>query len=97
MAPIIGSAGASKALDLQFSPNPASESVTITLGNLSEQQDVTLEIYNNLGQLMMRKSFGSVSYLNEQINLSGFGNGVYTASVKAGSDHMVQKLVVNRY
>ncbi len=83
-------------LDFSLAPNPASNEVIFQMAELSEAQEVTFELYNYLGQQVLRKSFGKVSYINERIDLGGVGSGMYIVRVKAGEVHLEKKLVVNQ-
>ena len=91
-----GNMAALEGLKLALTPNPAGDVVTLQLGELSGEQEVSLEIYNSLGQLLLQQSFGRVASLSEQIDLSNFGKGLYTVRVKAGSSRFEQKLVISR-
>lgn len=91
-----GNMAALEGLKLELTPNPAGDVVTLQLGELSGEQEVSLEIYNSLGQLLLRQAFGRVASLSEQIDLGGFGKGLYTVRVKAGSLRLEQKLVISR-
>ena len=66
------------------------------MAELSEAQEVTIEVYNYLGQQVLRKAFGKVSYVNQRIDLDGIGSGLYIVSVKAGSERYEQKLVIGK-
>ncbi len=83
-------------LELVMTPNPAADVVRLQLGGLSGQQEVALEIYNSLGQLMLRKAFGKVTYLNEQLNVSTLPSGIYLLEIRSGTTRMTRKLVVER-
>jgi len=77
-------------------PNPASSEVTFKLAEMKDAQDVKFEIYNQLGQLVLSKNFGNVTFVNESIDLSSIGTGLYLVSVKAGSERYEQKLVIGK-
>lgn len=79
-----------------LAPNPAGSEVTFQLKELTEAQNVVFEVYNSLGQSVLRRDFGSVSQVNERISLSGISNGLYIVSVKAGDVRYEQKLVVGK-
>ncbi len=87
---------ATEVMEFKLAPNPAGDVVTLNLGALPEDQEVTLEIYNSLGQLLLQKEFGMVSQLQEQIDLSGFSNGLYIARVRVGGLRLEQNLVISR-
>ncbi|MBK9013541.1 MAG: T9SS type A sorting domain-containing protein [Saprospiraceae bacterium] len=79
-----------------LAPNPAGGEVIFKLSEMAAAQEVVLEIYNQLGQQVLIRKFGQVSYVNEQINLGGLGSGLYIVSVKAGGVRYEQKLVIGR-
>jgi Secretion system C-terminal sorting domain len=83
-------------LDFSLAPNPASNEVTFKLAELQEPQEVVFEVYNALGQQLLRKDFGMVNFVNERIDLGGIGNGVYFVNVKAGGQRYEQKLVIGK-
>lgn len=86
----------SDVVEFSLSPNPTSREVTVTLTELSEPTTVTLDIYNNIGQLMLHKSFGEVRFVNERIQLDGMSSGLYIVSLKAGAERFERKLVVSK-
>ncbi|MBI1226879.1 MAG: T9SS type A sorting domain-containing protein [Bacteroidetes bacterium] len=87
-------AGAS--IEFNLSPNPASREVTFKLAELAEDQSVTLIIYNNLGQQVLRNEYGKVRHINERIDLDNVSNGIYIVSVKVGNERHEQKLVISK-
>lgn len=44
----------------------------------------------------VRRDFGKVTYVNENIELSGIGNGLYVVSIKVGNERYEQKLVISK-
>ncbi len=83
-------------LEFSISPNPASREVTFEIAELAEPQSVVFELYNSLGQQVLRKDLGLVGYVNERIDLGGLGSGLYIVSVKAGGERFEQKLVISK-
>jgi hypothetical protein len=83
-------------LDFSLAPNPASNEVIFQMAELSEAQEVTFELYNYLGQQVLRKAFGKVSYINERIDLGGVRSGMYIVSIKAGKQRMDKKLFISK-
>ena len=79
-----------------LAPNPAGSEVTFKLAELAESLEVTFEIYNSLGQLLLRKDFGKVASVNDRIDLGDIGSGLYLVSVRAGGQRFEQKLVVSK-
>ena len=78
-------------------PNPAKNSAVVGL-NLTSDEDVKLEVYNILGQLVFemptehRNAGNSVS----TINTSNFANGQYMVKVIVGADILTKQIVVSK-
>lgn len=83
-------------IGFNFAPNPAGPQVMVRMSELDEAQEIVLEVYNSLGQQLLRKEFGKANYLSEEIDISGLGNGLYIVSVKAGGERFEQKLVISK-
>jgi hypothetical protein len=93
---LVGNTGSTGSLTFNLAPNPTRSEVTFRLSELEAPQTVTFEIYNYLGQRLLHKDFGMVRNVNERIDLSGIGTGLYIVRVKAGEAHLEKKLVVNQ-
>ncbi|MBI3509520.1 MAG: T9SS type A sorting domain-containing protein [Bacteroidetes bacterium] len=81
-------------------PNPANDILTIQLKNLQEK-NIDIKIYDVLGQTVIERkennlSISSSGELQEQINVSGLGAGVYLVCVHAGENIFSQKIVIQR-
>ncbi len=83
-------------ISFELMPNPTSGEVTFSLREIAEGQEVSLDIFNQLGQVVLRKEFGRSTNLNERIDLEGVGSGLYIVRVKAGDQYFEQKLVVGK-
>ncbi|MBI5917430.1 MAG: T9SS type A sorting domain-containing protein [Bacteroidetes bacterium] len=92
----VGKTDMAEPLDFSLAPNPAGSEVAFTLAPLDEAQEVVLTIHNYLGQQLLRKEFGKVTYVNERVDLSGLGNGLYLVGVKAGQQRFEKKLVIGK-
>jgi hypothetical protein len=79
-----------------LAPNPAGHEVIVQILDMKEASEVVVELYNSLGQQVLRKDMGTTDYLNERLDLSGLGNGLYIVSVKAGSERFEKKLIVEK-
>lgn len=71
----------SKAL-LKIYPNPNTGIFYLQL-NLIDNSDLTIEVYDNIGNLVLSKNEGNVNQLNSQINLVNHPSGMYLVRVKA--------------
>lgn len=61
-------------------PNPAVDQITLAL-NLSQRADIKVDIYNNVGKLVLSQNMGSHSVLNQNIDVTALENGSYHAKV----------------
>jgi hypothetical protein len=77
-----------------LAPNPASSELNFRLAEMPERREVKLEMYNQLGQVMLQADYGKVVYVNERIDMSGINNGLYVVRVMVGEQRYEQKLVV---
>lgn len=80
---------------LTIIPNPASDFATIQLEDYLDRQ-VTLAVYNNLGQLMTQQSVNWNDGTMVRLDLSGFNNGLYVAHVRVDNTQKVLRFVVAR-
>jgi hypothetical protein len=80
-----------------LAPNPAGHEVNLMMTEeLEEAKAVVIELYNSLGQLVLRKDFGVTTFIVERIDLSGVRNGLYVVSIRVGNERFDQKLVVSK-
>lgn len=80
--------------DLKVFPNPTTGEVTINL-DLSEQEQVNFQIYDNSGRLINRVNKGMLASGNhvEYLDLSALSSGVYHLRIQAGDYLINQKIV----
>lgn len=81
--------------DINFNlvPNPAEDIVNIKFGN-SANQDVNVEIYNAIGQLLYHKYLDANNELSSiEVDLSSFASGTYNVMVKNNNKSVVKRLV----
>jgi hypothetical protein len=81
---------------LSLAPNPTSGEVAIRFGELEEAAEISLEIHNALGQLVLYKDFGKAAQLDEKLDLGRLNSGLYFVSVKAGGERFEQKLIISK-
>lgn len=75
-------------LDAALYPNPATESVYITM--LNGNVDNTVAVYNSIGQLMISKQFNQYGF---SLDLSGLDKGIYVVNI-SNKEGMVTKKIV---
>lgn len=71
-------------------PNPTSDFVHIDSNLVS---NFNLEVYNNLGQIVLSENFNGAE---KQIDLSNLSNGIYIFKIKNADFQEIHKVVVNR-
>lgn len=77
-------------------PNPMSDQATIQL-NLEESEEVTVQVFNSIGQKMEEQFFGRL--LGEQnlsFNASKLANGLYQLHIIVGEQVVTKKVTIAR-
>ncbi|MBK9401084.1 MAG: T9SS type A sorting domain-containing protein [Bacteroidetes bacterium] len=81
-----------KSTSLQLFPNPAGSSFTVGFkGFLTQTSGLILQIYNALGKQVVLQP---LSGKEEQIDISGLTEGIYTACVQTTTGNICGKLVI---
>lgn len=77
-------------------PNPANEFVNISM-NLAEQNEVTISLFNMLGEALMIIDKGKLSAGSQlfQINTANLAAGIYNISIKVGEVNSIHRIVIN--
>ena len=88
---VVNSDEASPALGFEFFPNPASDQLTLEIGE-EWGTNTNLQIYNAGGQLV-RQEFGQTG--QQQISLVGLPAGIYWLRLSGVSGERIEKLVVH--
>lgn len=78
-------------IDFSIFPNPATNQVAVTIGNVGAT--TTVELKNVLGQTLISKT---VAALQTTIDLSAFAGGVYFIEVKQEGKQAVKQVVVSK-
>jgi Secretion system C-terminal sorting domain len=78
---------APKKMEILLYPNPAKQTIALCCANWN---DVTVEIYNAVGVVLLRKHFSDSSNNQISINVSGFPAGMY--EVKVQQSNAVQRV-----
>lgn len=82
----------SSGMQLGLWPNPASDIVTLNIKKGTKTAS-TLNIYNNIGQLLRSESLRDNSH---QINVADLKNGIYLLVITSKEDMQHQKLIIQR-
>ena len=78
--------------NLSVYPNPASTSLNVKLGSVSDK--ATVEVYNTIGQIVITSQ--EVTNNSTEINVSTLAKGVYILKVSNGKEVSNTKFVIER-
>lgn len=87
-SPLVGQEELSMSLRISVYPNPASDKINITCGDLKMEK---IKIYDLSGKTVLEKNIAGNSAI---INISALDKGVYFLEIKTGSKTAVKKLAV---
>lgn len=77
-------------------PNPAQDQVNVSL-NMTETENVTVNILNTLGQVVVSNNYGKMSGVNTlNMNISNLAEGIYFAKVMIGDKVYTKPLHVTK-
>ena len=80
--------------EIAIAPNPAESNVTISFGSI-RTEDVTISIYNSLGQKLSTYSSSAINSSNQaQLDVSNLSQGLYFVSISDGNRTTSKKLLV---
>lgn len=79
---------------IKIYPNPTSSSSYVQM-NENYIGEISISVYNILGQKVFHKSASKISRLfHHEFNWSNLSNGIYFLSLQAGKSNYVQKLII---
>jgi hypothetical protein len=73
-------------------PNPANNNLNVMLTN-SSSENVTVKIFNNIGQLVKTINLGNTKDINQQIDISDLSSGIYMVKTTIGTASASKKLI----
>jgi hypothetical protein len=79
---------------LSIAPNPANNNFNVSLV-LENALDVRAELVNSVGQVLRSFNFGTVSRLNETINVADYADGVYFLRLTIDGQKTQRSVVVS--
>jgi len=87
----------SSVTEFRMFPNPANNEVAVEL-QMSESDDLTIDIINVLGQNVKSFDFGTRSsgFNREVLNVNNLPEGMYILNISVGNDQATTKLQINR-
>ncbi len=81
------------ASSIEVAPNPSKGQVFVR-ADFEEQKDLTLELYNSVGQRLYQKSTEGRASIREQIDLTDQAVGVYILHVRTEENMLTRKLIL---
>lgn len=77
-------------------PNPVNELMNVNF-NLSQSENVTVNVYNAIGELVSATTAGDMSAGQQsvQVNTATLSNGIYMVEILAGQNRMVSRMTVS--
>ncbi|MCB2408792.1 DUF4394 domain-containing protein [Hymenobacter lucidus] len=93
-AKVLASASATLAQQVSIYPNPAQQTVFISLPTALRQQAVAATLVNSLGQVVLRHTLPARATDNQALPLSGVSKGVYTLRLLTAEGVVNKRLVV---
>ena len=77
---------------LKAFPNPTNGLATITM-DLPSEEEVTISIINQTGQLVKQTTLGKTQFINQQVDLSDLPNGMYLIRLDGNNFHKNSKIL----
>ncbi|MEO6883644.1 MAG: PKD domain-containing protein [Bacteroidia bacterium] len=75
-------------------PNPNNGNFTLHF-TVNKMSDYTIEIHNVVGQIVYKENLGNfLGTYSKQINLAGFGKGIYMLSLRNSNNQGAKKIIV---
>ncbi len=77
-----------------ISPNPTNDVTFIKL-NLENSEDVSVEVYNNVGQMILNRNYGQLAGKQSiPFNVGNLAKGIYHTKVNIGNQFVTRSIVV---
>jgi len=77
-------------------PNPFSKSTTINV-TLNQNEDISLTVFNTVGQLVVSKNVKGVVGVNTiEVDAANLTSGIYFYTVKAGDNKISKKMMIQK-
>lgn len=76
-------------------PNPASDQATIRM-ELAQEETVTLQVFNQLGQMVQNIPLGKTDRIDTALNISDLSVGIYLIRITGEATQVTKQLVVKR-
>jgi len=79
---------------LSIFPNPANNYFNVTFDAATVSNEVSVKVFNTLGQVVIDRAFNNPGKFNERINISSLNSGIYFVKVGDSSVSSTRKLII---
>jgi serine protease AprX len=80
--------------EFKLYPNPATNQVTISLGNQQNNKEISIDVYDILGKQILSNTYENSGNFEQSIDVSQFNSGIYLVRVGNGKTYDTRKLIV---
>ncbi|QIA09854.1 T9SS type A sorting domain-containing protein [Draconibacterium halophilum] len=78
-------------------PNPFTDNITVTISAVQNESHIQVEMYNAVGQkIYATQKQGIIGTYSEEINLSGYGSGMFLIKVSQNGQTVVTKKLIKK-
>lgn len=91
----IGITAPANNINFDVYPNPTAGSVYVN-GKLEKADQVTLEVYNAIGEVVLTEDLGHIATISGSIDMSKFSNGIYFIRLTAGDRTSMNRVVLEK-
>lgn len=91
-----GIGSAQNQFSMSVYPNPTSGSMYITAELGNTEHNVTVEVYNAVGEVVLSQDLGQVATINSTVDMAKFSNGIYFIRLKAGEHTSMSRIVLEK-
>ncbi len=78
---------------MQLAPNPVQDELEIKLYGLDKNEISYLNVYDVLGNIVMKKEFSKTEQIDEYYNLSGLSSGIYFVEIVNTKQKAISRIV----
>ena len=76
-------------------PNP-SKGITTVQFEQDNEEDLSIEVFNQTGQIVKQLPVGTQSYINQALDLSDLPNGMYIVKLRGATTNLNQKVLLQQ-
>ncbi|MEO5906369.1 MAG: T9SS type A sorting domain-containing protein, partial [Saprospiraceae bacterium] len=84
----------SNSLDVNISPNPASNLIRIEFEKINSVVNASIKIFNSTGTLVVEKT---INQNPDLVSIRNLHDGLYFVSITSGQQHILKKLIIKSF